>query len=501
MTSQILPPLVLPSDAPGTPVFGPVGPEGPQGPSGTNGTNGVDGAQGPAGPQGPQGPSGGGGGGNVFVYRDSEPSPLGNVFATWAGAYTAAHAINQPATIIIDTSVHACSIPASAGDFDLSQITLSGRGPAFDATLTVNDGVTFNEGLLKITNGAQVITQFTSPTAALITPPSDSEAGVLILDNYGYLFIGNNGRIIDAEVNDAQATIYVGDNCQVRGNNSNGQVLWANGNGGDLEIIITAREGANVGVDTVGGSSGATLRIEVENLSSNNTFPGSDVNNPATWTYYTGNTPRYVYYQSSQNLQPFVSGLIAGPPDNPFVQIGTLRYDSSANQPFWWNGTNWINGAFQPEYVQATLSTPQTTGLTTGSPLIFNQVVQNQNNNHGGYSSPGASNFFIIYQAAGPNLAFKFTANPGSLFDGNIAYQWWDVTNNVGLGNVSGNVGSGTPGDAVAIIPASYGNNQNVNIFFQLRLVFVSGTTFIGENTAGGFVLPWMTMESIGTPQ
>ncbi len=82
--------------------------------------------------------------------------------------------------------------------------------------------------------------------------------------------------------------------------------------------------------------------------------------------------------------------------------------------------------------------------------------------------------------------------------NGSIAYN---IQCNIPVGNVSGNVGSGTPGDIVAMIPVSYFGGANTNIFFEFQLTFVSGTTFIGENTAGGFILPWMTIEQLGSPQ
>jgi hypothetical protein len=479
--AQILPPLNLVPNAPGTPVEGPTGPQGPAGPPGA---------------QGPAGPPGSGGNGGVFVYRDSEPSPSGNVFATWAGAYAAAHATKQPATIIIDQSLHACAIPTNAGNFDLSIISLAAISIDNGSTLNINDGVTWNQGVLKISNGLQVVTLFSSPTTALITPVNGVN---IILENGGSLFVGNMGRIVDTDVNDAGVNLYVGNNCQVRGLGANGQVLWANGNGGDIEITIVGTEGVNIGNDTVGGTSRATLNINVESLSSgnvsNNVFPGSDTNNPAVWPFYTGNTPRYNYYQSTQNSLPFVSGSIAGPPTNPFVQLGTMRYDSGQTQPFWWNGTTWSTVAYEPDYLMATLAAPQTTGLTTGGHVNFDTVLANRTN-QAGYSSNGR--LFINY-FAGFTTTIKVIGNPGYC-DGTIFYQWWDLTNNVGIGNVASNlVNGGICPDVVAILPNTY---SNVSIFLELRLRFVSSATTIGATgPAGTVILPWVTLEAIGTFQ
>jgi hypothetical protein len=499
MTSQILPPLILPTNTSGTPVAGPVGPQGPAGPSGTNGTNGFPGAPGSPGVQGPPGPQGpAGSGGNVFVYRDSEPSPSGNIFATWAATYVAAHtavlAAKQQVTIIIDSSLHACAIPINAGDFDLSLITLSGPDPTGNifSTLNINDGVTFNEGLSQIKDGLTININFASLTAALMTPTHDVN---IFMENKCNLF-ANMGYFINAEIHDVGAQLYLGDNCQIGGDNGLGFILWAGQNGGDLELTITGKEGVNIRPDSVGGITRATLTINVESLGGQNFFPGSDNNNQAIWPYYTGSTPRYNYLQKAQDLKPFVGGTnIVGPPTNPFVQVGTMLYDGT--NPFWWNGTAWATLSYHPDYAFITNSAAQITGIVTGGHVNFDTPVA-QVNNRAGYSSNGR--LFISY-FTGFSETVKVVGNPGYC-DGIIFYQWWDLTNNVGVGNVASNFVVGGPlSDVVAILPSTYAPS-GTNIFLELRLTFVPGTpTTIGTTSPGGTVLPWVTLEGIGTLQ
>jgi len=94
---------------------GPFGATGPQGVAGATGPQGVTGPFGPTGPQGPAGPESGGG--NVFVYRDSEPSPNNTtVFASFDEAYSAAISTNAPAVIVSDDTLGDCVVGNAYGN-------------------------------------------------------------------------------------------------------------------------------------------------------------------------------------------------------------------------------------------------------------------------------------------------------------------------------------------------------------------------------------------------
>lgn len=91
------------------------------------------------------GGGGGGGGGNVFVYRDSEPSPSGNTFAAFAGAYAArlAYGMNNWAVLVIDDALNPCS--GQGLNLDLSNTVLVGVD-ANSTTMLFNDPTTFVSG-------------------------------------------------------------------------------------------------------------------------------------------------------------------------------------------------------------------------------------------------------------------------------------------------------------------------------------------------------------------
>jgi hypothetical protein len=159
---------------------------------------------------------------------------------------------------------------------------------------------------------------------------------------------------------------------------------------------------------------------------------------------------------------------------------------------------------FRPSLAQVTLSAPQITNLATNDAVQFDTFLASTNDGFFNWINLQPNGQVQLW--FGDNLnrgrsSFKLVGNLGSLYDGAIAIQWWDVTNNRGVGNVTGNVGSGVPGDAVAIIPFEYNTPLNTYTVFQLRMVFTVGVTHIGENTSGGFILPTATVEQLGSPR
>lgn len=471
--AQVLPPLFLETNAPGTPIEGPIGPQGPVGPPGSTG---------------PAGPSGGGGS-NLFIYRDTEPSPTGNMFATWAGAYAAAIAVNSPATIMIDDSLNTCSIPLGAGNFDLHQITLIGNGKQFNVVFVVNEGVTWNEGVYRITGGLLVFTEYTS-NSYLITSTKDVE---IIIDEFSLMGPDGQGGIIDLSSGTSNLSLKL-----YSGSAAIGSFVNFGNSGSNCEIVMG--EGSVITSDFHSGTSG-NVNIDVFSLS---------VSIPASFTVLDNIIDVDINWTSnSDQLAPFSGNSLPTLPDfSKNIERGTMFFHDSGNgQPLWWNGSNWVDAGtgYQPQYFQFTLSTPQVANLATGEHIPFDVFQASWVPNGqvqlispiGGSIYANAGRTFLSFQV-GTNVGYKLVGNLGSLFDGSIAIQWWDMTNNIGLGNITGNIGGGFSGDAVAILQPSY---STVTIEVELRLVFVSGTTFIGENSAAGFVFPWATIETIGVAQ
>lgn len=474
--SQVLLPLNLVPNAPGTPVEGPVGPQGPAGPSGSTG------------PAGPPGSGGGDGyGSNVFIYQPFPfgPTPPTNTFITFQEAYDAAIATAVPATIVFDDTHFECDI--FAGTYDLSQITLQGRLSLDEQVVVfIKDQVIFT-GLYKVNNIALLYDGTSNP---LIT--FDGVDQLMYMENGAFITTINTSPFYSF-INSATITIHLGINCNIQPSTSN-------------PVIILDECEISINLDGAGSSiSNDAAKVAIPG---NSSFVELQVTNAAV-----GNVPSAFidpdidtgYDSETQALyiQPLF-GSTSQRPTDPFVRSGMMFYDDSLNLPIWWDGSQWkeSNKPYLPEYLQITIDSPQTTGLVTGGHINFNTPIVSAGNTYGGYSSPGTLfvNFNDSTQGINyTNVGHKLVANLGD-FDGTIIYQWWDKTNDVGLGNIAGNAGNAKLSDAVAFIPNDYMHNQNVAVFIELRLLFVGGTTAIGENTSGGFILPWATMESIGTP-
>ena len=165
---------------------------------------------------------------------------------------------------------------------------------------------------------------------------------------------------------------------------------------------------------------------------------------------------------------------------------GTLAYQ-------WVDISEFVNGGA----TLSTFSTPTVTitGMNGIPPTVVGQQITISN------AANGANNgtFPIVSWISSTSITYN---NPAAVTPdnggGSLAYN---IQCNIPVGNASGNIGGGTPGDIVAIIPTTYAGGINCNFFFQFQLTFVSGTTFIGENSAAGFIGPWMTIEMLGAPQ
>jgi len=151
---------------------------------------------------------------------------------------------------------------------------------------------------------------------------------------------------------------------------------------------------------------------------------------------------------------------------------------------------------YQPQVKQNTASAPQTTNLTAGSRLVLDHEIYSQDGWNSLITLQDGGYWRIYYGNLTNSPAYKLTASLGPLFDGTVMIQWWDATNNVAVGLPSGNIGNGVSGEAVAFLPQNYSPTP---VDIEVRIIFASGTTFIGESTGVGFVGPWATLEQVGS--
>ena len=398
--------------------------------------------------------SGGSGGGNVFIYRDSEPNPTGNVYSTWVDAYNARQNVKGTAIIEIDGSINTPGT-ITAGTYDLSDTIIVGNRNNQDDGLLIADNTTITN-LCEVKDLYIVSLANTMPSVIVNNNPV-----VVKLRNASLIASGPNSFW---SVNSGGLNFYMYEGSYMEGNG--GAAVLANLQTSSGEVILY--QSSQLGSFAFAGSGG-NINIQLDASSSNSdynpTFTGSDYEN-----------------------------LI----DN------ALSVSYSTNYPDDW-GTVPANvkTAFDqlvPAYCMATVSGPQSSNIGVGDHIQFS-VQQNIGhlitlNTSGSYNTalPNSVGVFNLLAGHGYKLDANF-----SLFDGTYGFIWWDVVSNQALPGAvpGGNLGGAGYFNSTAIIPASYfGANSSINV--RLKILFANGNTFIGENTGAGFMLPWAIIQSIG---
>lgn len=436
-----------------------------------------------------------GGGGNVFVYRDSEPNPSGNVFATFDGAYNAAIATGVPATIIIDDSLNTASIPDGPADYDLHQITLSGTGTPYDNFFNVGANVTFSKGIYRITNGVVLLDN--SGISSVI--PSSLQSFTLIVDNFSVLVNNASQPLFDLSAmnNGSYINVVVDNGGAIASGGSGAEILNVGTENALNADVWVGKQGCQIDQYLfVNGSGGTQINLSFD--------AGAFYNNTTSFPNYNYNDLNVYFATNSQLLNPFV-GSNPLPTSNTAnngagnITRGQMIYNRSDGKPYWFDGTNWNSfpDVYEPEFIYATLTAPQT-GINTGDLIIWNSYPASMTNTYIGIASPGQFFLNFLSGSGGKNVSFKLTADLNSITNGNFDFQWWDITNNVGLGNPSTSVGNASPTTITAIIPSNY---SSVGIDVGLKIIYESGSSSVGGTSGGNLIVPWAIIETIGAPQ
>jgi hypothetical protein len=104
---------------------------------------------------------GGGGGGSTtqVVWRPDEPSPAGNIYATWGALHTAISTVQGRIQVFVDTTLGAATIPSGAYGFAATEVAfLHSRQNATARTdMTVATGVTFTGFRFLTLDGVELI--------------------------------------------------------------------------------------------------------------------------------------------------------------------------------------------------------------------------------------------------------------------------------------------------------------------------------------------------------
>jgi hypothetical protein len=201
---------------------------------------------------------GGGGGGNVFVYRDSEPSPTGNVYATFDAAYTARAALAGSAIIEVDDSLHTCSVqtPISEIPYDMADTILQGlpqemtgsHTPLVSQITWTGEGEIFTH-LREIKNLNIVVNNVS--TSMRLGGDDEEEADWLVLDHVN-VNVTSTGYFADASDVD-EYTVYMRNGSTVT--SSDREAF----NYGETELIFYMFDNSSLGSGTVAGAIGEVI--------------------------------------------------------------------------------------------------------------------------------------------------------------------------------------------------------------------------------------------------
>lgn len=132
------------------------------------------------------------GGGSVFVYREGETNPGGNVFASFEEARSVA-ALVKPSSVLIDASLGAPRLPA--GSYDIDMISIIG-GTGAIPNLTIEDGASFTGVALSFDNVA---------LTSISTSPAFE-----FNDGQGHFITLNNSAVMQASAPAAGPMAHVG---------------------------------------------------------------------------------------------------------------------------------------------------------------------------------------------------------------------------------------------------------------------------------------------------
>lgn len=275
----------------------------------------------------------------------------------------------------------------------------------------------------------------------------------------------------------------------------------------DGYVITYTAAGSEFTLQPVPSSGSSILVGDVTGTTDHNQISQLQGKNISLTDFTDGNVIAWNAGESEYVLQPVsvtLAGDVVNPSTSSFIasiqgkNVNLIVPSPTDGAVLAWSQTNsniTFQQPFQPEFIYANVTSP-ISNPTTGTNVPLALVTSNTNS----FLTGNQTSFDLHFPSnVLPTVSFKLTASLGSLYDGSFTYQWWDLTNNVGLGNVAGNIGGGTSLDAVAIVPYNYAGNITIQV--ALQLTFVNGTTFIGEGTAGGFIGPWAIIETLGIPK
>lgn len=186
----------------------------------------------------------------VFVYRDSEPNPKGNIFSTFNAAYNARKLTKSQASIEIDDTLNPGNAQITPGIYDLTDTVLTGTEsvPGLGTNLTCVGGNVTLQNLAGLKNVALKTNSTTTPNIVM----GGSGFGSIYLYNSSLTSNGSAPLLL------VQNNIVLYITLEAASNiiNNGGSAINLTGTS---TVAILAYSGSSVGNNSISGIAGTTL--------------------------------------------------------------------------------------------------------------------------------------------------------------------------------------------------------------------------------------------------
>jgi hypothetical protein len=183
-----------------------------------------------------------------------------------------------------------------------------------------------------------------------------------------------------------------------------------------------------------------------------------------TFVNYAG-TPAFFFETAAANLAPYTgSGTFPLPASNPNVTIGTMYFDQTSGQPWWWNGSAWVTvnaGVPGVELLTATAGSSQGTPVGNLSLGVQVSILVNATGAAAFWHLPDGTDGMIKEIVSGGNLGSALISNAFiGVTSTNNAYGTSDILDLNGSGYSVRLVWSTAGGGWVAVSTCSNASAQ-----------------------------------------
>lgn len=197
-----------------------------------------------------------------------------------------------------------------------------------------------------------------------------------------------------------------------------------------------------------------------------------------------------------------LTGMYPNPIVDQIQQNPVSPVDPTLNQFLQWNGTAWTPANFPTippvlnlSYLFAINMLPQTIPVGGGQIAFGGALDPIGTCTNGPYQVYGdliVANGIGTFSLQGGHT-YRLVGNPGYV-SAQVSWQWWDETHNTGIGGIGANIPTALGANVVDYFTVPAGSVYTISF----RIIYAPNGVQVGGQTAGGFVSPFIEIESLG---